>query len=205
MVLQVILLIPYLPEFYKSKKHFLYFNKRERLYLFFIAVGYLLLPLIYVFSTWFSWFDYNIKRLLAIPALLLYIFGYWLFFKAYSELGGSWTPGFRVKEDHLLVTTGPYKWVRHPIYASFGVIAVAQIFLLQNWLVGPAFLILAIPFYHYRVRREEQQLVNYFGDDYRIYRRQTNAMVPKMEQLDYKMIVSKVKNRIKKVKFKKPI
>ena len=190
-VLQVFLRFYYV-QYYVTEKRPRYFNKRERLFLLFIFVGFQLLPILYVFSTWFSFFDYNLPKWLGFPSTLLYAFGIWLFFRAHADLGKFWSPGLEIKEDHVLITTGVFKWVRHPMYAAFVAIAVAQIFMLQNWIVGPAFLLLAIPFYLHRVKREEQQLIRYFGDPYRAYIKQTNALFPKKELIDVSLIAGKV-------------
>lgn len=192
LILQIILISPYLQDYFPKKWHD-YFNKRERLYLLFMCVGFQLLPLIYILSSWFSWFDYNLPRWTEFPALFLYFFSYWLFFRAYTDLGKSWSPGWGIKEEHVLVTTGIFKWVRHPMYAAFASIAVAQILLLQNWMVGPAFFILAIPFGKYRIQREEKQLILHFGEAYREYRKKTNALVPKMRNSYFALIISKVR------------
>ncbi len=192
MVLQVLLLLPYFPD-YLAKKYRHYFNKKERQYLILIFIGYLTLPFIYVFSTWFSWFDYNLPKWLGFPAVFLFGFGFWLFYKSYNELGSSWSPGFDVRTDSQLIVTGLYRWVRHPMYAAFLVVAVSQLFMLQNWMIGPSFLLLAIPFYRYRILREEQRLVLHFGDEYINYRKQTNALIPKIDQLGLPRYLDKFK------------
>jgi len=129
---------------------------------------------------------------------MLYCFGIWLFFRAHSDLGPFWSPGLEIKENHQLITTGVFQWVRHPMYAAFVAIAVAQVFMLQNWIVGPAFLVLAIPFYMNRVHREEGQLIRHFGDKYRTYMEQTNALFPKREQIDFSLIFNRIKYITKK-------
>ncbi len=181
-VLQVFLRSYYV-QYYATEKDQRHFSKKERLYLLFILIGFQLLPIIYVFSTWFSSFDYNLPKWLGYPSTMLYCFGVWLFFRAHADLGTYWSPGLEIKEDHQLITAGVFKWVRHPMYAAFVVIAIAQIFMLQNYIVGPAFLILAIPFYLYRVKREERQLISHFGNEYLLYKKHTNALFPKRDQI----------------------
>jgi protein-S-isoprenylcysteine O-methyltransferase Ste14 len=198
-VLQVILRSYYV-QYYVTEKHPRYFNKKERLFLLFIFVGFQLLPILYVFSTWFSFFDYNLPKWFGFPSTMLYGFGVWLFFRAHADLGKYWSPGLEIKPDHQLVTTGVFKWVRHPMYAAFVAIAIAQVFMLQNWIVGPAFLILAIPFYLHRVKREESQLIRHFGDAYRVYMEETNALFPKKEQIDFPLILSLLKSKLKSFK-----
>jgi len=198
-VLQVILRSYYV-QYYVTEKHKHYFNKKEKLFLLFIFVGFQLLPILYVFTTWFSFFDYNLPKWFGFPATMLYGFGIWLFFRAHADLGRFWSPGLEIKPDHELITTGVFTWVRHPMYAAFAAIAVAQVFMLQNWIVGPAFLLLAMPFYLNRVKREERQLIRHFGDEYRNYMVETNAIFPKKEQFDFPLMLSKLKFTIKKVK-----
>ncbi|HEY3388326.1 MAG TPA: protein-S-isoprenylcysteine O-methyltransferase, partial [Prolixibacteraceae bacterium] len=195
-VLQVILRSYYV-QYYVEEKHKRYFNKKERLFLLFIFVGFQLLPILYVFTTWFSFFDYNLPKWFGFPATMLFGFGIWLFFRAHADLGKYWSPGLEIKEDHQLIVTGVFKWVRHPMYAAFVAIAVSQVFMLQNWIVGPAFLVLAIPFYLHRVQREERQLIRHFGDDYRAYMADTNALFPKKEQIDLSPLYRKLKLPVK--------
>ena len=192
MILQVILFFQYLWTYFK-KGYRKYFNKRERLFIVFILIGYFVLPFTYVFSTWFSWFDYYLPKFMAFPAIALYCLGVWLFFRAYTELGTSWSPGPDIKESHILVTGGIFRWMRHPMYSALGVIALAQIFILQNWLVGPAFLLLSVPFYKYRLKREEKQLVSFFGDEYVNYKKRTNALIPRADLVDFRRIINDLK------------
>lgn len=186
MVLQIILR-SYYAQYYDPGENKRYFNKRERLYLLFIFVGFQLLPLIYVFSTWFAFFDYNLPKWMGIPAALLYSFGVWLFFRAHADLGKYWSPGLEIKEEHQLIRTGVFKWVRHPMYAAFVAIAVAQIFMLQNWLIGPAFLLSAIPFYLQRVKREENMLIKKFGSEYLDYIDCTGEVFPKPGSIEIRI------------------
>lgn len=188
-VLQVFLRSYYV-QYYATEKDQRHFSKKERLYLLFILLGFQLLPIIYVFSTWFSSFDYNLPKWLGYPSTMLYCFGVWLFFRAHADLGSYWSPGLEIKEDHQLITAGVFKWVRHPMYSAFVVIAIAQIFMLQNYIVGPAFLILAIPFYLYRVKREERQLISHFGNEYLLYKKHTNALFPKRDQINIPPVIN---------------
>ena len=192
LILQIILIYPYLQDYFPRKLH-QYFNKRERLYLLLMTIGFQILPLIYILSSWFSWFDYNLPRWTEIPALLFYFFSYWLFFRAYTDLGKSWSPGWGIQEEHVLVTTGIFKWVRHPMYASFASIGVAQTLMLQNWMVGPAFLVFAVPFGKYRIQREEKQLILHFGESYLEYRKKTRALIPEMRNSYFALVIRRIR------------
>lgn len=177
-VLQIILRFYYV-QYYVSGKEAHYFNKKERIFLLFIFVGFQLLPIIYVLTDWFRILDYQLPKWMAFPTIFMYCFGVWLFFRAHSDLGKYWSPGIEIKEGHQLITDGAFGWMRHPMYSAFIVIAIAQIFMLQNYLIGPAFLLLGMPFYMHRKQREEKMLVRHFGDQYRTYMMKTNALFPK--------------------------
>jgi protein-S-isoprenylcysteine O-methyltransferase Ste14 len=192
MILQLFLLWPFIQD-HLTRKRRIKFIRKERQFLSYAMTGFLILPVIYVFSTWFSFFDYHLPEWFGFFSTTLYSFALWLFFRSFSDLGSYWSPGLEIKEDHKLITSGVFKWVRHPMYASYAVMAVSQIFMLQNWLVGPASLLLAVPFYLYRVKREESQLISYFGDDYRTYRSRTNAMIPGMDQPEVQQMLQKLK------------
>jgi len=96
---------------------------------------------------------------------------------ARRHLGRNWSADVRIAVGHQLVRTGPYRWVRHPIYtAMLGMclgtaIASAQ----YHALLGLAILVLA---YLRKTRLEDQILRQTFGADYDAYRRDTWALVP---------------------------
>jgi protein-S-isoprenylcysteine O-methyltransferase Ste14 len=92
------------------------------------------------------------------------------------HLGRNWSSLPEVKEDHHLVTTGPYHFVRHPIYA--GVLAAV----LGSILVGGAVWFVVLLFvsiaFTYRMRKEEQLLATEFPGEYPQYRKRTKALIP---------------------------
>jgi len=66
------------------------------------------------------------------------------------------------------------------MYAAHGLWAVAQALLLQNWIVGPAFLALSLPLYLLRVPREEEMMLEHFGEEYRSYISRTGRVIPRV-------------------------
>jgi protein-S-isoprenylcysteine O-methyltransferase Ste14 len=79
-----------------------------------------------------------------------------------------------------LITHGVYRTIRHPMYASGSLLSLAQALLLQNWVAGPAGVVAFLPLYFVRVPREEQMMLDHFGDDYRSYAAQTGRIVPRL-------------------------
>jgi len=109
--------------------------------------------------------------------LALLVFGmYWAFWARYT-LGRNWSGRVTIKEDHELVTAGPYRHVRHPIYT--GVLSAYAGTILAFGQVGNLFAIsiMFIVFSH-KIRLEEQMLDAHFGERYAAYKRSTHALLP---------------------------
>ena len=102
--------------------------------------------------------------------------GQWVF------AGGLGGPDMATVIDNrgaeTLVTDGLYGYVRHPMYSSFILFAVAQALLLQNWIAGPIGLVAIAILFFLRVPREEQMMIETFGQSYREYMRRTARIVP---------------------------
>ena len=109
---------------------------------------------------------------LALIAGLLLV---WMF----RTLGRNLTDTVVTRKQHTLVTTGPYRWVRHPLYSSAALAIVGTSLVAANgffFVAGClAFLLLVI-----RTRKEEQNLIARFGDDYRNYMQRTGRFVPRL-------------------------
>lgn len=63
----------------------------------------------------------------------------------------------RVEEGQELITTGPYAYVRHPMYTAVTAMMLATPWALGSWVAGPVFL-LVVPLLMWRIRNEEQML-----------------------------------------------
>jgi protein-S-isoprenylcysteine O-methyltransferase Ste14 len=99
---------------------------------------------------------------------------YWLF----SSLGKNITPTTAIRAEHTLVRTGPYRWVRHPLY-TFGFLFFLGFCLLSaNGFVMLAILGGAIVMAA-RTPIEEARLIEKFGDDYRQYMSETGRYFPR--------------------------
>jgi protein-S-isoprenylcysteine O-methyltransferase Ste14 len=100
---------------------------------------------------------------------------YWVF----SSLGKNVTPTVVTRREHSLVTHGPYRWVRHPLY-SVGFMAFAGLSLLAaNWFI-PLALALTYVTLVLRTPIEEERLIEKFGDQYRDYKRRTGRYLPRL-------------------------
>ena len=101
-----------------------------------------------------------------------------LFYAVHRQLGRNWSITLEIREDHALVTQGLFKHIRHPMYSSFWLWAIAQALLLPNWLAGFAGLISIAALYFGRVAREEAMMRETFGTQYEAYMSRTKRIVP---------------------------
>ena len=147
-------------------------------YLVINAIG-MVIPLVYVFTSTLDFADYYLPDWVGWLGALLILDAAWLLFLSHRDLGRHWTINVGLREGHQLITTGIYQYIRHPMYAAHLVWAIGQILILHNWIAGYSFILTMLPFYFYRSRREEEMLIEEFGDDYREYREKTGALFPK--------------------------
>jgi protein-S-isoprenylcysteine O-methyltransferase Ste14 len=93
-------------------------------------------------------------------------------------LGRSYTRTLRTASDQRLVTTGPYRWVRHPGYAGSIAVWVGAALAFHDWLAAVLVAILMLLAYGWRIRAEERMLLEHFGDVYRDYAAHTSRLLP---------------------------
>jgi protein-S-isoprenylcysteine O-methyltransferase Ste14 len=94
-------------------------------------------------------------------------------------LGAGFAFSVSPQEESRLVTTGPYHWVRHPLYTAFSIEAVGISLVMASWFVG-LMSILLWGLLVYRTRSEEHKLVERFGDQYRGYIKVTGRFFPRL-------------------------
>jgi protein-S-isoprenylcysteine O-methyltransferase Ste14 len=148
-----------------------------------IKIGGLLLwlsPLVYLINpAWMAWSKIGLAesiRSLGAALGVLCIFGiYWLF----SSIGSSITPTAATREEHKLVTSGPYRWVRHPLYTVGTSMFIALGLMADSWFIL-ALAILAFIAMAWRTPQEEANLIEKFGDEYRDYMKRTGRYLPKL-------------------------
>jgi protein-S-isoprenylcysteine O-methyltransferase Ste14 len=137
-----------------------------------------IVPLIYLATRFPRFADYPLVPVQGYLGIAVWVAALWLFYRTHRDLGQNWSVSLDLRERHTLVTTGIYAHVRHPMYAGFWLMALTQLLMLPNWIVGPAGLIGFGALFFGRVRREEEMMTNAFGDEYRAYMRRTARVLP---------------------------
>ena len=97
----------------------------------------------------------------------------------FHNLGTNLTDTVVTRRKHTLVTSGPYRWVRHPFYDSAALCFLANSMVAANWFLfltgGLGFALLVV-----RTRKEEEKLLARFGDAYRVYTERTGRFLPRI-------------------------
>ena len=147
-----------------------------------IRIGGLILwlsPFVYLINpAWMAWSKIGLPewiRWLGVIIGVLCVAGvYWLF----SSIGSGITPTSATRREHTLVTSGPYRWVRHPLYTIGSSMFISFGMMADNWYIALlgilAFIAMAV-----RTPKEEANLVEKFGDEYREYMTRTGRFLPK--------------------------
>lgn len=144
--------------------------------------GWVVLPLIAIFSPWLDFAAFHLPTWAGWIGVAIFAGTVALLWRAYSDLGRNWSPKIEIREDHALVTGGVFRHIRHPIYAGLWLWAIAQPLLLQNWIAGFALLTLFIPLYFIRMPREEQMMLDHFGEEYGAYMKRTGRVLPRLRK-----------------------
>ena len=117
---------------------------------------------------------------LALSGCLLALAGAALVVRSRAELGPAWSFVPKADQGTGLVTTGPYRLVRHPIYLGLALLAIGEALTFGSW---PALMIVlsgVVPTIAWRARAEEKLLSRTFGERYAVYRKQTKMIIPRL-------------------------
>lgn len=119
------------------------------------------------FPGWLRWAGF---------AMGLASLGFWTWVQV--ALGKEWSPQLQLREEHHLVTTGPYTRIRHPLYTAMLGYGASLALVTANWV----FVVLAVAVIaglFARIPKEEQMMIMGFGEEYKAYMQRTGRFIPK--------------------------
>lgn len=129
---------------------------------------------------WMAWSSVSVPEWLRWSGVVLGVIAGGLLVWAFANLGKNLTDTVVTRKAHTLVSSGPYRWVRHPFYDAVALFTLANALATANWfilLTGVVVVTLMV----IRTRTEEEKLLLRFGDSYRAYVDRTGRFLPKMK------------------------
>jgi protein-S-isoprenylcysteine O-methyltransferase Ste14 len=169
----------------KFEKATVKYERREKILYYLVALG--LIPIFfYILTSWIDTFGIPLPQGVRWLGATLIFAGDILFIWSHKVLGRNWSPILEIRKGHILVTDGPYKFIRHPMYAAIFLIGIGVSLLSANWIVALTYLLPTTSLYLVRVSDEEEMMIGQFGDKYREYMTKTGRLIPKLSILKNK-------------------
>lgn len=137
--------------------------------------------LLYVINPkWLAFADLAFPAWLRWAGVGIAILGFALLQWAQVTLANSWSDTPRMMKEQTLITSGPYRTIRHPIYTAFILILGSMLFISSNWLIGLCWLVMTTLEVISRIGFEESLMMEFFGEQYREYMKKTGRLFPKV-------------------------
>jgi len=142
----------------------------------FMVVGFFLL--------WFQRLPVSLSQRI-IPATTLFgclavlcsVSGLALCIWARRTLGRNWSAQVTFKQNHELITSGPYAYVRHPIYTGFGLLFLGSVIVVGHIGAFISLLVIMLGFI-IKYSAEEKLMLKHFPDRYPAYMKKVKALIP---------------------------
>ncbi|MDR1023909.1 MAG: isoprenylcysteine carboxylmethyltransferase family protein [Prevotellaceae bacterium] len=134
--------------------------------------------LLWLFTPWLSFGQLALPDGVRIAGFAVGAYGMWWFYRIHRTLGDNWSPVLEIRREHTLITGGPYKRVRHPMYSDMVLWLVSFALITANWFYALTFgaglaIILTV-----RIPDEEKLMTERFGEQYGEYKKRTKRLIP---------------------------
>ena len=133
-----------------------------------------------IHPNWIAFADLAFPGWLRWAGVGIALAGFALLQWAQVTLANSWSDTPRMLKEQSLITSGPYRLIRHPIYTAFIFILSSTLLISSNWLIGLGWGGMTILETVSRIGFEESLMIEYFGDQYRDYMKKTGRLLPKV-------------------------
>lgn len=152
---------------------------RDRLYYKLITACYLL-TFMYALTLWLDFAHVGLPAGLRWIGALVALAGIAMVWWTHRTLGRHWSGILELRESHHLISAGPYRYIRHPMYMALLILPVGMALLTANLLLALLQLGTTTAMYLARVADEEAMMLERFGDEYRSYMRRTGRLFPRL-------------------------
>lgn len=144
--------------------------------IFFVGYYFLLMPRWATFPV----VSIFIKHSLMITGTAMIVLGCIINVLGRVYLGNNWANHIKIYDQHRLIIRGPYRLVRHPLYASIMLMFYGGVLLFRNYVDFITVSLIFIPFMYYRAKQEEKLLLLTF-DEYASYQKKVGMFFPKFK------------------------
>ncbi|PJF21638.1 MAG: hypothetical protein CUN56_10050 [Phototrophicales bacterium] len=136
------------------------------------ALVYLIMP------SWMAWSQITLPDWIRIAGIGFGGISAALMAWVQQTLHKNFSGQLSIREDHTLVTRGPYRWVRHPMYTATVLLFFSVFLITANWFIGIGGMLMVLAVIIHRTPKEEAMLTNTFGDAYKTYMQKTTRYIP---------------------------
>ena len=143
-------------------------------------LGFLSVIAFVINPSWLAWAHLTLPGWVRWAGVAIALTGFSLLQWAQTTLGQSWSDTPRMMREQTLITSGPYRIIRHPIYTAFIFILGSTLFISANWLIGISWIGMTVLETISRIRFEEGLMLEFFGEQYRDYMKKTGRLFPKL-------------------------
>ena len=143
-------------------------------------LGMAIFPLLYTLTELLAATNYTLHPAMGTLGAIVMSLSVVIIAKAHKDLGRQWTHTPKQVDHPELITRGIYASIRHPMYTAHFLWGISQSLLLWNWIAGFGFLIGFVVFCPLRLKLEEANLRQTFGQRYDQYAATTPRFLPKL-------------------------
>ena len=120
---------------------------------------------------------FNVSLISQIIGSVIIILGLITAMWARTMIGKNWSGYVSLKENHELVTNGPYNVIRHPIYTGLILMLLGTVIYYSS-AFALIFLVIYICIFLWRIKKEEYLMIKTFGKKYTDYMKRTKTLIP---------------------------
>lgn len=117
------------------------------------------------------------NQTIRIIGLIFYLIFSWIQIWAFKTLGENYSQDIAIKKDHQLVTTGPFKVIRHPQYLSQILLDLGGAIATLSFILA-SLAIIEIPFLFMRASLEDKLMEKHFGESFKSFKKRTGQIFP---------------------------
>jgi len=145
------------------------------------AIGAAGLVLYLLSPPWWTWTSIPLGEWIQWSGIVIALVPIFFIIWVHRHLDKQWSIALELREDHKLITTGPYRYVRHPMYLGIFIYNIGLMMISLDVLVI-LFFAFTIWVNYRRIPREEQMLIQKFGDEYLEYIKRSGRLLPQFRR-----------------------